>query len=79
MKLHEALEQAGDQWFRPVAWRGKGRAYLVEDGWTLLVPFARSGAVNMTATVKLLTGEWEIVSPDVVCNECTRSDSRPAR
>lgn len=56
----------GDMWFRPVIWRGSGQAYCVKDGHCYLVPNARGGIRGMTSSVKYLSGEWEVVSPNEV-------------
>lgn len=63
---------SGELWFRPV---GDMYAYAVDcwrcgelrgDPEIKRVPTARGGESWLTNQVALLTGEWEIVSPDVV-------------
>lgn len=67
MNLLQAIEQAGDNWFRPIGitheayFRRGPHIYMsAEDG---------SVKPRMTFMVELLTGEWEIVTPEQVINE----------
>lgn len=70
MKLHEAIEALPPgEWFRPIKWRGHRTAYCIVSGEIYLVPCPRGGVPIMTTNANLLAGEWEIVSPDVVCSE----------
>lgn len=69
MNVVEAIQQAGDKWFRPIAWRGGGVAYCVRDANTYRVPTGRGGEPGMTADVFSLTGEWEVIPPAVVIEE----------
>jgi len=69
MKLHEAIEQAVDQWFRPVAWRGSGMAFMLKKGETYVVPNSHGGRKFMTTVTGELAGDWEILDPDDVLKE----------
>lgn len=65
MRLHEVLALpavlSGDQWFRPVEWRGSGQAFQVRGDCTLQVPSLRGGFLSMTYGVAALRGEWAVV------------------
>jgi len=73
MKLHEAIETLmipynWGKWMRPVSWRGCRQAYTLDatKTETQLVPGNGGGRSYMSCSVSVLTGEWEIVSPDIV-------------
>lgn len=68
MNLLQAIEQAWDNWFRPVEWMGSGDAYYEKVGGTYLTRI-RYGSFHMTSSIHYLTGEWEIVTPEQVIAE----------
>ena len=74
MNLLEAIKEAKDteMWFRPVSWKGTKEVLTIsEDGkWTQIVPSDDPfGEDFMTSSVASLLGEWELVTPEEVCNE----------
>ena len=73
MNLLEAIKGAQDtgRWFRPVSWKNYGEAFAIsaEGDWTELVPTSKGGKAFMTSTIAGLMGEWELVTPEEVCNE----------
>ncbi len=72
MRLHEVINEAtlsGSAWFRPTSWHSTGMAYVIKDGNTHVVPSSGGGTLGMTSSPELLSGDWEVVSPDVVLNE----------
>lgn len=69
MNIVDAINNCGDNWFRPVLWRNSGLAYSIKDGNTLIVPTASGGMENMAYSVRDLIGEWEIVTVDTVLSE----------
>jgi hypothetical protein len=72
MKLHEILKEATlDDWFRPVSYKGSGQAYCFSSDmkYTELVPTPKGGIQQMSPRIENLLEDWEIVSPDEVCNE----------
>lgn len=72
MKLHDVFSDpeiiSGFKWFRPVGYP-KGYAWCVKDGDCYAVPSSRGGELGMTTDVKLLSGEWETVYPDLVLED----------
>lgn len=56
-------------WFRPVSWRGTGRAYTYWYGMTALVPDPNGPKQGMTCDPRELVGDWEITSPGAVIDE----------
>lgn len=68
MNLLQAIEQAGDNWFRPVG-MSKGNAFGIND--KLLVRHSICGGSYNTLCIPIvyLTGEWEIATPDQVIAE----------
>lgn len=73
MNLLEAIKAAQEtgKWFRPVSWKNYGEAFTISaDGdWTELVPTPRGGKAFMVAAISGLMGDWELISPEEVCNE----------
>ena len=72
MKLHSVFQDdrvmRGDMWFRPIGWVKGCGAYCVKNGATCYVPTKTGGQESMTCDVKILSGDWEIVSVDDVLN-----------
>jgi len=73
MKLHEAIEtlmlpENYEQWTRPISWRGCQQAFCLSSDKqdVQIVPGNGGGRSYMSCSVSVLTGEWEIVSPDIV-------------
>lgn len=72
MKLPDVLETLkGNQdcWFRPISWKGRGKAYCLKNGCTALVPTPNGGTHGMTCQPDELMGDWEIVLPGIVLDE----------
>lgn len=73
MNLLEAVKEAKEAglWFRPVSWKGRGGAFSLSPDKAIIeiVPTANGGDPYMTYLATLLLGEWELVTPDEVCNE----------
>lgn len=75
MEIKQAMIEAKetDLWFRPISWKGSGQAIVVRIGnycgdVLQIVPSAKGG-IDWIATAKEILDDWEVVSPDVVCNE----------
>jgi hypothetical protein len=70
MNLQEAIVVAREKgmWFRPVTWRSTGYAFCLssDELETEFVPPSCGGRANMIHNVKLLLGDWEVVSVDEV-------------
>lgn len=69
MKINEAIQNSNGNWFRPISWRGAGMAYCLKNMDTHLVPSSKGGDCGMTHDFDALTGDWEIVMPDIVLDE----------
>ena len=71
MTLQAALQISveRDEWFRPVSWSGSGRALRVREGKVHNVPHGFGGYLAMFPHPDDVSGEWEVVSPDVVNSE----------
>lgn len=68
MNLLEAIQNCGDNWFRPVEWSGLGNAIKISGG--VCYVLNREGQQSyMTPFINLITGEWEIVTPEQVMKE----------
>lgn len=69
MTLQDVLkiaQQDESLWFRPVSLKGAKWAYIVKNGEVYSVPSARGGDYGVTAYVKYLLDDWEIVTADQV-------------
>lgn len=70
MNLLEAIEQAGDNWFRPIKSIGQGYAYAINKNGDDIFFMGGSRQTNQLCfRSKDITGEWEIVTPDQVIAE----------
>lgn len=75
MKLHQVIRIVkhkpipSEYWFRPVSWRGHHAAYALDFTckYVEYVPTPRGGQRSMTYHADLLEEDWEIVTPDEVC------------
>lgn len=70
MNLLQAIQQSGDNWFRPVSWVGDsvfaGEAFCRKGDAIWRMPKHK---IDMTCNAKFLLGEWEIVTPEQVIAE----------
>lgn len=69
MNLLEAIEQAGDNWFRPVHWKNSGMAYQLSGDSFVVRANHHDGIYGLNLAVSTITGEWEIVTPEQVMSE----------
>ena len=68
MNLLQAIEQAGDNWFRPILFKNSGEAYQIICG-NVFITTKNVRTLEMQNRVEFLTGEWEIVTPEQVIGE----------
>lgn len=80
MNFLEAMEQAQNNdkgvyesdkevWFRPLSYRGTGEALCVDDNKVCIVPRSRGAIPYIPVNVSIMSGNWEVVSPDKVYEE----------
>lgn len=71
MNLLEAIQNCGENWFRPVRLSGQGCAYSKGDTYIRFNDEDPCPDDNQFLTPALcdITGEWEIVTPEQVMNE----------
>ena len=72
MNLLQVLEEMKKEenkfmWFRPVEW--SEFALTLKESITYQVPTPNGGVRYMVDTIRELTGQWEIVSPETVIDE----------
>lgn len=68
MTPKEAIESAGDNWFRPVIWQGAGIALCVKGEHVHIVPSSHGG-VAWWPRQREICCDWEIVDIDTVLEE----------
>lgn len=73
MNLLQAIEQAGDNWFRPVSMSGNGIAFTFNEDMVLVLvePYGEESPMLACFESDLndmneFGGKWEIVTPDQV-------------
>ena len=69
MEMREAILKAIPHgfWVRPITWRGRGEALLIDGDYLCLVPGSKP--IPYALRVKDLLFEWEVVDPDTVAGE----------
>ena len=68
MTLLEAIQNCGENWFRPKSWSGSGEAIKIINGFTYY-DGRKESERWMCCMVARLLDEWEIVTPDQVRGE----------
>jgi hypothetical protein len=69
MNLPEAIQNCGDNWFRPMQLKGTGSAY--ESKYNIIYFHNNYGNIvnEICPFASWLCGEWEIVDPSIVIDE----------
>lgn len=66
MNLLEAIQGAGENWFRPVGWV---TSFSIQNGFLVKHQSWGDTVKLFTVPAPILTGEWEIVTPEQVLSE----------
>jgi len=68
MNLLEAIQGAGENWIRPKA-NWTGCAYEIDKHGSLIFKTQGGDHWEFVSSIELLTGKWEIVTPEQVLAE----------